>query len=96
MIREQDLPPYLGGPRPGSSRRVSAGTPGAIDLSRYANKSLKEFRDDVENEFIKLKLVEYDWNISRAAQSLGIERTNLHKKLRSLNIQKGPGGDDDK
>ncbi len=93
VIREQDLPPYLGGPRSAGIRQVGSGPVGSIELGRYAGKSLREFREEVESEFIRLKLTEYEWNISRTAQALGIERTNLHKKLRALGIHRG---EDDK
>jgi DNA-binding NtrC family response regulator len=90
VIREKDLPPYLGGPRATSSR-TQTGPQTAIDLGRYAGKSLREFREEVESEFIRIRLAEFDWNISRTAQALGIERTNLHKKLRALGIHRGEG-----
>mgnify|MGYP000500067396 CR=1 FL=1 len=32
-------------------------------------------------------LEENDWNISRTAQLLGIERTNLHKKIKAYGIK---------
>jgi DNA-binding NtrC family response regulator len=91
VIRERDLPPYLGGPRPTGSAASTrqTGPQTAIDLGRYANKTLREFREEVESEFIRIKLAEYEWNISRTAQALGIERTNLHKKLRALGIHRG-------
>jgi two-component system, NtrC family, nitrogen regulation response regulator NtrX len=95
VIREKDIPPYVGGPRPSSSasspRIVTPET--AIDLGRYAGKSLREFREEVESEFIRIRLAEFEWNISRTAQALGIERTNLHKKLRALGIHRGEGGE---
>ena len=92
VIREKDLPPYLGGPRPaGSLKTGNTGPVTAIDLGRYAGKSLREFREEVESEFIRIRLAEFDWNISRTAQALGIERTNLHKKLRALGIHRGEG-----
>jgi DNA-binding NtrC family response regulator len=93
VIREKDLPPYLGGPRaPGQGgRSEKSGPVTAIDLGRYAGKSLREFREEVESEFIRIRLAEFDWNISRTAQALGIERTNLHKKLRALGIHRGEG-----
>jgi two-component system nitrogen regulation response regulator NtrX len=95
VIREKDLPPYLGGPRPRSGNSPFGGAPAtALDLGRYANKSLREFREEVESEFIRLRLAEFEWNISRTAQALGIERTNLHKKLRALGIHRGEGGGD--
>jgi len=89
IIRERDLPPYLGGPRPPGQGTRTSGPVTAIDLGRYANKTLREFREEVESEFIRIKLAEYEWNISRTAQALGIERTNLHKKLRALGIHRG-------
>ena len=47
---------------------------------------LREFRDHMEREYIRIKLEENGWNISRTANLLGIERTNLHKKMRSLGL----------
>jgi two-component system, NtrC family, nitrogen regulation response regulator NtrX len=92
VIREKDLPPYLGGPRPPGTRQSGPQT--AIDLGKYAGKSLREFREEVETEFIRIRLAEFEWNISRTAQALGIERTNLHKKLRALGIHRGEGSGD--
>jgi two-component system, NtrC family, nitrogen regulation response regulator NtrX len=93
VIREKDLPPYLGGPRAAGQpgRTGNTGPVTAIDLGRYAGKSLREFREEVESEFIRIRLAEFEWNISRTAQALGIERTNLHKKLRALGIHRGEG-----
>jgi two-component system, NtrC family, nitrogen regulation response regulator NtrX len=87
-ITERDLPPYLGGPRQAGPTRRAPSQIGAIDLARHADRSLREFREEVESEFIRYKLAEFEWNISRTAQALGIERTNLHKKLRALGIQR--------
>jgi len=47
---------------------------------------LREFRDHMEREYIRLKLDENGWNISRTSNLLGIERTNLHKKMRALGL----------
>ena len=57
---------------------------------------LREFRDHMEREYIRIKLDENGWNISRTATLLGIERTNLHKKMRALGLSRdnqgqGPG-----
>jgi len=49
---------------------------------------LRELRDLVERQYIRSKLDENGWNISRTAQVLGIERTNLHKKMRALGISR--------
>ena len=94
VIRERDLPPYLGGPRPAGVGRQTGPQP-TFDLGRYAGKSLREFREEIEADFIRMKLAELGWNISKTAQVLGIERTNLHKKLRALGIHRSEDSKDE-
>lgn len=48
--------------------------------------SLKEAKSDFERSYILGKLEENDWNVSKTADALGIERSNLHRKLRSYEI----------
>jgi two-component system nitrogen regulation response regulator NtrX len=48
--------------------------------------SLQGARERFEREFILQKLMEHKGNVSRAAQALGIERSNLHRKIRQLGI----------
>jgi DNA-binding NtrC family response regulator len=51
--------------------------------------TLREFREAIERAFIRKRLVQNDWNVSRTATSLGVERTHLHKKMKLLGIQRG-------
>jgi DNA-binding NtrC family response regulator len=72
-----------------AAAEASAGTAALprLELSPEARAlPLREFRDHMEREYIRLKLDENGWNISRTAQLLGIERTNLHKKMRALGL----------
>jgi two-component system nitrogen regulation response regulator NtrX len=48
--------------------------------------SLREARDDFEREFIRTSLARNDWDKTRTAEQLGIERTHLHRKLKDLGI----------
>lgn len=48
--------------------------------------TLKEAKSDFERSYILGKLEENDWNVSKTADALGIERSNLHRKLRSYEI----------
>ncbi|MGD8317293.1 MAG: sigma-54 dependent transcriptional regulator [Myxococcales bacterium] len=50
--------------------------------------TLREYRNRAEKEYIVQTLEEVGWNISRAATILGVERTNLHKKMRSYGIRR--------
>jgi two-component system nitrogen regulation response regulator NtrX len=51
-----------------------------------ADPSLQGARERFEKEFILQKLVEHKGNVSRAAQALRIERSNLYRKIRQLGI----------
>jgi DNA-binding NtrC family response regulator len=51
--------------------------------------SLRDFREAVERAFILRRLEDFSWNVSRTAESLGVERTHLHKKMKLLGIQRG-------
>jgi two-component system, NtrC family, nitrogen regulation response regulator NtrX len=72
-----------------ASRRPAVEVQAAVDLPKEAqNLPLRDLRDLVERQYIRAKLDENGWNISRTAQVLGIERTNLHKKMRALGISR--------
>ena len=48
---------------------------------------LREAREAFERDFITRKLSENGWNVSRTAEVLEIERSNLHRKIKSFGIQ---------
>ncbi|MFW6369375.1 MAG: sigma 54-interacting transcriptional regulator, partial [Myxococcota bacterium] len=54
----------------------------------YRGLPLRELREAVERDFIAAVLSECDWNVTRAAEILGVERTNLHKKMRHHGIER--------
>ncbi len=47
---------------------------------------LGTFRDRAEELFLKQKLNEYDWNVSRTAERIGIQRSHLYTRMKRLNI----------
>ncbi len=56
-----------------------------ISLSVISN-SLKDAKSDFERQFILKKLEENEGNISKTAEAIGLERSNLHKKLKSMKL----------
>jgi two-component system nitrogen regulation response regulator NtrX len=52
----------------------------------HAEASLREARDEFEREFIRASLARNNWDKTRTAEELGIERTHLHRKLKDLGI----------
>jgi two-component system nitrogen regulation response regulator NtrX len=49
--------------------------------------SYREAKEAFEKRFLLEKLKKNDWNISRTAENIGLERSNLHRKIKTYNIQ---------
>ena len=62
------------------TRRSSAERP----MDRFG--SLQEVREAVEREYILKKLDETNGNVTRTAELLGLERSNLYRKMKTLGI----------
>jgi DNA-binding NtrC family response regulator len=84
-----DVPETVG---PRAAPAAAAAAAGQADLSRYGEVPLKELRDLVERDYILKKLEEHEWNITQAAQALGVERTNLHKKIKQHGLSRAGRG----
>src|SRR2546423_5713873 len=54
--------------------------------SSYRFPSFKEASDAYHREFIQRKLDEAEGNVSRAAELMGIDRSHLYRRMRSLGI----------
>ncbi len=48
---------------------------------------LKKAREEFERNYIIEALKQHEGNVSKAARFLGLERTNLHRKIKSLGIE---------
>jgi two-component system nitrogen regulation response regulator NtrX len=79
-INVEDLPPYMANvdagrgavpPRPGNVLECS---------------TLREAREEFEKEFILQKLEENNWNVSKTAEIIELERSNLYRKMKSYGI----------
>ncbi len=73
-IEVDDLPPELN----------RSGDPSQIDIET----PLREAKNEFEHRFIQNCLETNDWNITETARQLGIERTNLHRKMRQYDIKR--------
>src|SRR4051794_2526236 len=51
-----------------------------------ARSTVHEARDSAERDHILRALEETNWNVSGAARALGMDRTNLHKRIRTLGL----------
>ena len=76
-IEKRNLPPslYHDQPRPNSTRTPTTGF-----------SSLQEARSAYERDYILRKLEENQGNVTRTAEVLGLERSHLYRKMKSLGI----------
>ncbi len=68
-----------------TSKNLVIAEPTRQDYLSY--KILKEARDAFEKDFITKRLEENNWNISKTAEILQVERSNLHKKIKAYDIK---------
>ena len=75
----------------------SEGTPDVSGLSlggQIATLPLREAREMFEREYLLTQIQRFGGNISRTANFVGMERSALHRKLKSLGVVTGKGGQD--
>ena len=75
-IGECDIPSHILRPR------------GLFSPSLSGDLTLKQVKQNLERDYIVWHLQKADWNISKTARQLGIERTNLHKKITQYRISR--------
>jgi len=76
VIDEEDIPPPF---------NTSRSLEGKVE-SFLSFDTLKEARETFERSFIASKLQEFGGNISRTAEAIGMERSNLHKKIKAYGL----------
>ena len=81
IIETADVIPFMPGGADGISQRVSA-------LDNY--DSLRDARHAFEREYITHRLRNNEWNVSKTADDLKIERSHLHRKIKLLSVDLRP------
>jgi len=70
-------------------RSLESGSgPGQAAALAVKSKTLQEARREFERNMVLDALERCDWNVSRAADELGLERTNLHKKIKQFGLSR--------
>ena len=59
---------------------------GELEFSLIAD-TYREAKTNFEKAFILRKLREFNGNISQTAEAIGIERSNLHKKIKAYGLE---------
>lgn len=74
---------------------AQAGQAGSMGPERIIALPLREAREVFEREYLSAQILRFGGNISRTATFIGMERSALHRKLKSLGVAPARGGDDD-
>ncbi|WP_339929240.1 sigma-54 dependent transcriptional regulator [uncultured Brevundimonas sp.] len=77
---------------PEESNNAAGATMGA---ERIIALPLREAREVFEREYLAAQIMRFGGNISRTAGFIGMERSALHRKLKSLGVSPSRGGDDE-
>lgn len=80
IITPQQLPVSL-------QSKKNLATKGVTIVTASEVPTYKEAKEEFEREFLLQKLEENDWNISRTAEAIEMERSNLHRKIKSFGIE---------
>ncbi|HEV8663428.1 MAG TPA: sigma-54 dependent transcriptional regulator [Candidatus Methylomirabilis sp.] len=86
-IEAEAVEPALGRRAPALESAAGAGP---MEMAADAALPLRDARERFERGYILERLRENGWNITRTAEKLGIERSNLHRKLRAFDIEAPP------
>jgi len=60
-----------------------------LPMGKEAIYSSVESLDDLERKYIQQILTKYDWNISRSAKALKVDRVTLYNKIKKYDLKPG-------
>jgi two-component system nitrogen regulation response regulator NtrX len=70
------------------NRSAPAGLPEGMSLLEFG-ENYKDAKDAFERAFLKTQLERNQWNVSKTAEAIKLERSNLHKKIKQFKIEMG-------
>ena len=74
---------------------AAAGAAGSVGPERIIALPLRDAREVFEREYLTAQILRFGGNISRTAAFIGMERSALHRKLKSLGVAPLRGGAED-
>ena len=83
-IRVENLPPEIGTTSPKILRQNAT-----VEM---LGLPLRDAREEFERQYLAAQVTRFGGNISRTASFVGMERSALHRKLKSLGVNTGIGG----
>ncbi len=57
-----------------------------LDYEKFSN--FQDYKDHAEREFIKFKLEKNNWNVSKTADDIDIQRSHLYSKIEKFGLKR--------
>jgi len=77
------------------SEVLATGSAAALGPDKIIGLPLREAREVFEREYLNAQILRFGGNISRTAAFIGMERSALHRKLKSLGASAARNGEDE-
>ena len=93
VITDHDVAAFA---NPGGGTNIGAATPGnngtAPAVAAVTNydkfNNFQDYKDHAEREFIKFKLEKNNWNVSKTADDIDIQRSHLYSKIEKFGLKR--------
>ncbi len=85
-ITETDVKAFANPSAPASITNAASTAP-QTDFDQFAN--FQEYKDYAEREYIKFKLEKNNWNVSKTADDIDIQRSHLYSKIEKYGLKRG-------
>jgi two-component system nitrogen regulation response regulator NtrX len=85
VITESDVRAFANPSAPAAEPAAAAAP--KPDFNRFVN--FQEYKDYAEREYIKFKLEKNNWNVSKTADDIDIQRSHLYSKIEKFGLKRG-------
>ncbi len=86
VITDNDVKAFANPSAPAHVANGAAAAP-QTDFNQFAN--FQEYKDYAEREYIKFKLEKNNWNVSKTADDIDIQRSHLYSKIEKYSLKRG-------
>jgi DNA-binding NtrC family response regulator len=86
VITDNDVRAFANPSAPVSATAGAAAAP-QTDFDQF--KNFQEYKDFAEREYIKFKLEKNNWNVSKTADDIDIQRSHLYSKIEKFGLKRG-------
>jgi DNA-binding NtrC family response regulator len=87
VITDNDVRSFANPAGPVTAVNGSVNAAPQTDFDQFAN--FQEYKDYAEREYIKFKLEKNNWNVSKTADDIDIQRSHLYSKIEKYGLKRG-------